>query len=252
MKKKTILLIFMILLNFSAIVKAQDTIVTNKNQHIPAKILEIDTDEIKFKYFNLQNVVQAIATKNVIHIIYENGTKIVFCDDTIAQNARENLQEKYRPAISRSEFYKLKDTEILKLMSEFDLTNKNLSQFKYGYDLRKSGNHKIGFGAAITCMSAFCYLYGVSQFTETDYNNENYHDNSDGSINAIVPASVAGMIIGEIVIASGTVMRIISGIKRNKAKDRFFNEHFSMQRQPSDFSISLSLKPVSAGLVLNF
>src|SRR5205085_6766483 len=56
---------------------SQDIIVRTTNDSIRAKVIEITTDKIRFRYNNLkESPIQEIHKNNVKQIIYENGSKL--------------------------------------------------------------------------------------------------------------------------------------------------------------------------------
>lgn len=63
---------------------AQDTIITNANDRISSKILEVTTSEIKYKKMdNLEGPLFSIFKSDVAKIIYANGTSDVFNQNTV-------------------------------------------------------------------------------------------------------------------------------------------------------------------------
>jgi hypothetical protein len=72
---KNILLIILFICS-SSIIKAQDTLSTRSGESIIAKVLEVTTNEVKYKKFNNLNGPDIIILKSdLLQIRYENGTK---------------------------------------------------------------------------------------------------------------------------------------------------------------------------------
>mgnify|MGYP000734050384 FL=1 len=72
---KNILLIILFICS-SSIIKAQDTLSTRSGESIIAKVLEVTTNEVKYKNFNNLNGPDIIILKSdLLQIRYENGTK---------------------------------------------------------------------------------------------------------------------------------------------------------------------------------
>lgn len=64
---------------------AQDTIITNTNEHISSKITEVTTTEIKYqKMDNPDGPLFSILKSDVTKVVYENGTSDVFNKNTVA------------------------------------------------------------------------------------------------------------------------------------------------------------------------
>jgi hypothetical protein len=72
---KNILLIILFICS-SSIIKAQDTLSTRSGESIIAKVLEVTTNEVKYKKFDNLNGPDIIILKSdLLQIRYENGTK---------------------------------------------------------------------------------------------------------------------------------------------------------------------------------
>jgi hypothetical protein len=72
---KNILLIILFICS-STIIKAQDTLSTRSGESIIAKVLEVTTNEVKYKKFdNLNGPDMIILKSDLLQIRYENGTK---------------------------------------------------------------------------------------------------------------------------------------------------------------------------------
>lgn len=117
---KNILTLFAIFLLISKINKAQDTIIKINGDTVLAKILEINSTEIKYKKFNFQDGPSYVENKSEIkQITYSNGLKEVFSvkenkisvPETIANNdyynpnaGPVNPQSKMEPYGSRYKY----------------------------------------------------------------------------------------------------------------------------------------------------
>ena len=74
-RMKNILLIILCICS-SSIIKAQDTLSTRSGENIIAKVLEVTTNEVKYKKFdNLNGPDMIILKSDLLQIRYENGTK---------------------------------------------------------------------------------------------------------------------------------------------------------------------------------
>jgi len=95
--KKPRLYVGIILMTLGLYVNAQDIIITNVNDSINAKVIEINTNEIKYKNTNnLNGPIYTILKTDVFKITYYNGTIDVFnnntviLDDNFLRLSREN------------------------------------------------------------------------------------------------------------------------------------------------------------------
>src|SRR4051812_32880155 len=79
MKKIVFLIVLILLFSFSY---SQDTIYRNNGKVVEAKILEIGSDEIKYKEFNNPDgPVYILETDKIKKIVFENGTSQQFHDN---------------------------------------------------------------------------------------------------------------------------------------------------------------------------
>jgi hypothetical protein len=84
MKDKTQRLTFTILTSILAsfFCFAQDIITNKSNEEVQAKILEISSNEIRYKKFdNLNGPTFIVAKSEILEIRYENGTKDIFTEE---------------------------------------------------------------------------------------------------------------------------------------------------------------------------
>ena len=96
---KKIFLLFVGLFGSLVVSQAQDLITTKKGEDIQAKILEISSNEIKYKKFsNLDGPSYIINTSEVLMVRYENGEKDIFDEEQSPLNANGEIYEgmKYR------------------------------------------------------------------------------------------------------------------------------------------------------------
>ena len=96
---KRIILFVVGLLGSLVISQAQDLITTRKGEDIQAKILEVSSNEIKYKrYSNPDGPLYIINTSEVLMVRYENGEKDIFDEEQFPLNANGEIYEgmKYR------------------------------------------------------------------------------------------------------------------------------------------------------------
>ena len=97
-RMKNILLIILCICS-SSIIKAQYTLSTRSGENIIAKVLEVTTNEVKYKKFdNLNGPDMIILKSDLLQIRYENGTKddfsnIIKKEETCNVNKRTNCSQ---------------------------------------------------------------------------------------------------------------------------------------------------------------
>ena len=93
--KKGILAILLFNLFLSTIIVAQDTIITNDNTKIIAKVLEVSQNTVKYnKFNNNEGPTYIINVSEIREIIYKNGEKDIFYtkNNNNAKNDNDNIQ----------------------------------------------------------------------------------------------------------------------------------------------------------------
>ena len=91
---KKFFLLFVGLFGSLVVSQAQDLITTKKGEDIQAKILEISSNEIKYKrYSNLDGPSYIISTSEVLMVRYENGEKDIFNEEQSPLNANDEIYE---------------------------------------------------------------------------------------------------------------------------------------------------------------
>ncbi|MDX2190710.1 MAG: hypothetical protein SFY32_12685 [Bacteroidota bacterium] len=110
--------ILLIIISICTTVSAQDIITKTNGEDIKAKVIEVGTNEIRYKKFDDTNGPTFIISKSEILIIkYENGTKDVFQNSNpnnqITQNEDNNSNsfELYNKGISDAQKYYVKYKE---------------------------------------------------------------------------------------------------------------------------------------------
>lgn len=106
MNKKWLVLLLIL---FTALVKAQDLITLKTGEQIKAKVLEVGTDEIKYKKFGVDDSpVYSLKKTDVVIINYQNGTSDTFTNNdktSVATNTPTDPAELYRDGAKDAEKY---------------------------------------------------------------------------------------------------------------------------------------------------
>jgi len=111
---KKILLLILIYLPFLGF--AQDNITLRDGNEIPAKIIEINIDNIKYKkYSNLDGPLYTTSINDIFMIKYENGEKEVFEKNQVTK--KDEVVEKYT----------LRGGELIPLVFKQSISSKNIS-----------------------------------------------------------------------------------------------------------------------------
>ena len=175
------------------------------------------------KYEHLRDSLQRAQEQNALK------TKI------IPQTAQEIM-------MSKAEFYKIRDKNMLKFMSEYD--NDIAHSFRAGMSIRNSGRGLTSIGATLSVFGlGFAFISGLESGSNVQ------------SSNTMFGIAICASILGDALITIGLPFNIVSGVKRNKAKDAFYNKYFSSQRKSvNSYTPTLQLKvvPNGVGLALNF
>ena len=91
--------IFLLIILIPLIINAQDKVYKSDGSQIEAKVLEITTNEIKYKkYSNLDGPLYTISKSEVLLIVYENGESEVF-------NTKNSIEKKDEKIINQLEKY---------------------------------------------------------------------------------------------------------------------------------------------------
>lgn len=120
---KQLLVMFMLLC--STVVFAQDVIVKKDGSTILAKVLEVNTDNIKFKkHSNLNGPTYTIEKSEIISINYENGEKDNFSlNDVYSVQDKSNSSQRYIKKIPDA-----KNTEIIARYNKYYTSTKHLQK----------------------------------------------------------------------------------------------------------------------------
>lgn len=108
MKKQ--LMIATITLFTSLSIHAQDIITKRNGDEIPAKVIEVGIEEVKFKKFdNIEGPLIVIAKSDIIFIKYENGSKEIFEDikaAVIKNNSQTPINWKFQAENDAIRYYR--------------------------------------------------------------------------------------------------------------------------------------------------
>jgi hypothetical protein len=179
-------------------------------------------------------------------IIYQSGEPLVYSqsieknEEKVTLKTPENQFVKedvpdVEPAVSKDDFYKLRDNLMLDLMAKYDEDGRFYKKFSEGISVRKHGRSLIKSGTIISAIGL-----GTVIFAESDYSEE------------LIFAGFLLVVAGETLITVGIPISIVSGVKRNKAKDAFYDKYLSGKQSTYTPTLQLKLVPNGVGLALNF
>ena len=100
-------LLFLCFTLFSFVAYSQDLITTKKGEDIQAKVLEINTSQVRYKKTdNLEGPTYTILKSDVLMIRYANGSKDIFAESfrTIKKETMEPKQEEIIVEVEQDTF----------------------------------------------------------------------------------------------------------------------------------------------------
>jgi hypothetical protein len=113
------LLLFILLSCFSNLIKAQDTLTMRSGENVIVKIIEVGSNEVKYKKIENLNGPIFVTLKSDLYLIrYENGGKDDFSTIGKVANAQESYTQGYNDAIKYYKSYKVTGNTVL-LASSF-------------------------------------------------------------------------------------------------------------------------------------
>jgi len=261
MKSKKLFLTFFALISicFSCFSQEiQDTLYLKNGQIITGKIigrypdksLRIKSEQGETFYFPASEIFGANNIQSVDSVPVINSARDIYYQEKY-EHLRDSLQRVQEqnalkskitpqpvrePLMSKAEFYTIYDKDMLKLMTEYDIDIAH--SFRAGMDVRSTGRALTGTGIVISIIGTGLMVSGIT-----------------GNDIGIYTVGFSASLLGDALITIGLPFNIVSGVKRNKAKDAFYNKYFSSQRKSvNSYTPTLQLKvvPNGVGLALNF
>jgi len=262
MKKiKIILLFFTLIVCFPCFSQeVQDTVYLKNGQIITGKIIGSYPDKsLKIKstggetyFFRSSDIFSGadeVQSVNAVPVAANSAAekfyqeKYEHLQDSL-QQARQAKQIKASqletkpvvPLMSKEEFYKIRDRNMLKLMQEYDQTA--CSNFRSGMRMGKTGRFFTNTGVIVSSIGLWLTVASIMSKDEQMF-----------------ISSLKFAAIGEVLIIIGLPFNIVSGARRNHTKDVFYDKYLSGKRQKSAFdtpTLQLKLVPNGVGLALNF
>ena len=231
---KRILLILSLLVSAAATVSAQDIITRNNGEDIRAKVLEVNTDDIRYVLFDEPDgPVYTLRKSEILMITYPSGRRDMFNNSYSAATMPHGITPgmKYKEL---RKYYNYKDY----VSGYDDRWNPALmgvcSWIVPGLGQMISGEVGRGFawfGGSAGC----CLLMGIGSglMTSSYYENANgevYVESTSGAGTALVLASVFGMLAVEI-------CAIVDACRVAKVKNMYYQDlrrsNYSFELRPS-------------------
>ena len=236
----------------------QDTVYLTNGQFVigkiigqnPDKSLKIKSEKGNVYHFQLSDIsfvnnhtIDTIAVNSVPEIYYQqkyeqlrDSLQLVQEQKTVQKQPEPNPE--LLPLMSQVRFNKIYDKDMLNLMSS-QHEETLYRDFRAGMSMGRKGHRFINAGIIISAVGT-----GI-MFASTI--------NNDAQIYAL---GLCSAVVGEVLLSVGIPISIVSGVKRNKTKDAFYNKYFSVGRQQVNSQVpttlQLNLIPNGVGLTLNF
>ena len=161
-----------------------------------------------------------------------------------AINAAQNKSEQvYTPTptsqidyyVNKMTFNRINDRAMLNLMESYP-DGIYAHNFRVGLNLNKTGRGYINAGIILSSIGMVGMVTGLTSNDEKLYN---------------VGLGVA--MLGEVLVTVGIPIKIVSGVRRNKAKNEFYEKYSSKQQFSNSYTPTMQLKlvPNGIGLALN-
>jgi hypothetical protein len=236
----------------SVVAFAQDVIVTKDKEQIQAKILEVSSDEIKYKkYSYLDGPTFSLDVDKVLTIAYENGDVEVYDKDFIEEK-EEIIREKEELLLKQKAMYGTFDKEdgFYYLRGESSMTKMDKKaylafiqencpeayrSYQKGNTMFKTGAGMLGSGLGLM------FLLGTPLYCVGLSGKSNHWEG------CLISGSVF-ITLGSLSTAGSIPLMIVGGIKRNNSHE-VYNEHCNNET-PITFSVNATSNGI--GLALNF
>jgi hypothetical protein len=219
--------------SFWVICVAQDIIVTTDAQKIEAKVIEVNTDDIKYYDFNnLDGPIYVISKSEVISIVYSNGYVELFSSNASQEQGATlgTSSSKGNSNISQASFLSMSDREIDRFL--FDQEQGDIyAKFHKGMKMRKLGWGLLIPGLALNATSVLLAL-----------------TIEKGSL--FFPFDL--IIIGQAFIIASIPISAVAGSLKKSAKNNYVDDYIRPQRQQNHTSLNFGATANGIGLVLKF
>lgn len=224
-------ILFFIFLLSQFLLNAQDTIYKRSGEVVPAKIYEININEISYRRSDLLDGPLFISSKNDIKKIkYNNGAidSFIVVKEVVEkpvsknrnpvyviQNYTNDIQPTFRKGIYMYQGQQISDGRVVNLALEKNLFWKNddINYFAKEYKKCKTLQYSIGFGgAAVGAISM------TGSLISTTYNSSS---NNDNAISAVIFAAGTSVLVASQIISASFKFR---AIKHSNKLAELFNQ----------------------------
>ena len=236
---KKLLCIFVFALSAFISLNAQDIITKKDGTDIPAKILEVNIDEVKYKrYSNLEGPTYTILKSDILIVRYENGENEVF--NAIDQRSiyKANTTQTVVPGMKYREYKDFYDTQFY-VPQPGDPYSRGWAGVASSFipGLGECIDGEWGRGLAFFCADVGLSLLGISQITAVNvdnYGNTTYQAN--GLFWSIQVARIAL-----------NIWSICDAVHIAKVKNMYYQD-LRGQRASLDFNIEPFITYAQAGM----
>ena len=252
MKYLNIIIVLIFVMASTIAIYAQDIIITVKAGKIEAKIVEIDSNVVKYRQYDFDTTVFSIKKSDIVSIAYQNGQVAVFGQ---LQEETKSEEQNGVDTINDNEVSDYADFKGLddRAMMDFLKTNDSESYqiFYHGNMQRKNGLSVLIAGSAITGLGAFALLsrllipFGAGMASIFSPNGV------PDWVNNLQWLTITGLslvVTGLSLIVAGVVLRKQGGALKKQAKNnyerKFFKDHTTM--------LNFKVYPNGIGMSLNF
>ena len=251
-QKKILSLLFFIVTS-NVMIFAQDIIITKKSKTITAKVLEVTTNEVKYKDFNnLNGPIYTMLKKDIISISYENGSIDTFkarvssnhvpssaskeTNDTLFSNVQWSnnrilINNRVASAKEIGDMMQISSPELYKKYSKGKKVNST------GTILLVAGGGALAGG--IACLIA----------ADSEYNNDYYYNGA-----LFLTAGAALTLVGTAGVAAGIPLLITGNAKEKKAIRNFGENYLSDEpvKRENQIQLNLNVNKNGVGLAIVF
>jgi hypothetical protein len=187
---KTPILISALIFMTSIFSHAQDLLILKTGEDINAKIVEVGSQEVKYKKFeNIDGPTYTISKDKIFMIKYQNGTKETF-DNESGNTATEQKPVLKSPPVQQQKQIQLADSQ---------------SKLRKGRVLTGLGSSFVGMGSVLLASGGAVYAVSYDYYT-------GYYDDI-AEVNGLIMMSVGGA-----VFTAGLPMMITGLVKKGSAK----------------------------------
>lgn len=232
---KTLLKLSMImfLLCIAGMATAQDVILKKDNSTILSKVLEINSNEIKYKkWSNQEGPTYSISISEVINIQYQNGNVDKFSNNENVQTQTNTNSQAVAPLQNKGYMdHKVENLTINgRVLPDEEVRSLLDTQTYQQYlEIKRKAKNQYGIGIALTAIGAVSI--GTSGILYRVWSGQDNHYNGK-----LGKTSLALLITGIVTFTPGLVLSLTAGSKLNPIAEEYNKKHgtsYSLNISPS-------------------